>query len=198
MALTRRQQQIYKALQDYQERFEYPPTYNELCQFLGLRSKGSLHKHIQALIQTGLVEPTQGQQRGIRLVNAKNSGETPFLGYIAAGEPIEAITQTEWMKVPEKLLGSGNCYVIQVAGDSMREDGIFDGDYVVIERQLWANNGEIVVALIHHEEVTLKKIEQQPGKTILYPANSSMSARIYRPDEVQIQGVLRGLMRAYL
>ena len=197
MKLTRRQQEIYQTLRDNQERFDHPPTYDELCQLLGLSSRGSLHKQIQALIQAGLVEPTEGLQRGIRLTGNDRSEGIPFLGRIAAGKPIEAISQAMLMKVPDELLGRGACYVLEVAGDSMIEEGIFDGDYVIIEQQDRADNGDIVVALVNNEEVTLKKIEQKPGKVILYPANSSMAAMIYRPDEVQIQGILKGLMRNY-
>ncbi len=197
MKLTRRQQEIYQTLRDSQEHFEHPPTYDELCQLLGLSSRGSLHKHIQALIQAGLVEPMEGMQRGIRLTNKDQTEGIPFLGRIAAGKPIEAIAETELMKVPDELLGRGSSYVLQVSGDSMIEEGIFDGDYVIIEQQDRADNGDIVVALVNNEEVTLKKIEQKSDKVILYPANSSMSAMVYRPDEVQIQGVLTGLMRNY-
>lgn len=197
MKLTRRQQEIYQTLRDSQEHFEHPPTYDELCQMLGLSSRGSLHKHIQALIQAGLVEPMEGLQRGIRLTNKDQTEGIPFFGRIAAGKPIEAIAETELMKVPDELLGRGSSYVLQVSGDSMIEEGIFDGDYVIIEQQDRADNGDIVVALVNNEEVTLKKIEQKSDKVILYPANSSMSAMIYRPDEVQIQGVLTGLMRNY-
>jgi len=197
MKLTRRQQEIYQTLRDSQERFEHPPTYDELCQLLGLSSRGSLHKHIQALIQAGLVEPIDGLQRGIRLTDQDQPEGIPFLGRIAAGKPIEAIAETERMKVPDELLGRGPCFVLQVNGDSMIEEGIFDGDYVIIEQQDRADNGDIVVAFVNNEEVTLKKIEQKPDQVILYPANSSMSAMIYRPDEVQIQGILTGLMRNY-
>jgi repressor LexA len=197
MKLTRRQQEIYELLRHNRDRFEHPPTYDELCQFLGLSSRGSLHKHIQALIQAGLVEPLDGLQRGIRLREAETADGIPLLGRIAAGKPIEAIAQTETMKVPDELLGRGPCYVLQVSGDSMIEEGIFDGDFVVIEQQDRADNGDIVVALINNEEATLKKIEQKPGQVILYPANSSMSAMIYQPEEVQIQGILRGLIRNY-
>jgi len=197
MKLTRRQREIYEILRDNQERFEHPPTYDELCQLLGVSSRGSLHKQIQSLIRAGLVEPIQGLQRGIRLVETATEEGVPFLGRIAAGKPIEAISQAELMKVPDELLGRGPCYVLQVAGDSMIEEGIFDGDYVVIEQRNRADNGDIVVALIKNEEVTLKKIEQKPGEVILYPANASMAAMTYKPDEVAIQGVLRGLMRSY-
>lgn len=197
MKLTRRQQEIYDILRDNRERFGHPPTYDELCQLLGVSSRGSLHKQIQALVRAGLLEPTQGLQRGIRLVETATTGGVLFLGRIAAGKPIEAISQAELMKVPDELLGRGPCYVLQVAGDSMIEEGIFDGDYVVIEQGSRADNADIVVALINNEEVTLKKIEQKPGEVILYPANASMAAMTYSPDEVVIQGVLRGLMRSY-
>jgi len=198
MTLTRRQQQIYAYLVDNAGHFDHPPTHDELCQALGLSSRGSLHKHIQALVQAGLVEPMDGSHRGIRLVEqpvAENA--IPLLGRIAAGRPIEAVPQPETMQVPEELLGRGACYVLQVSGDSMCEAGILDGDYVVIEQRDSARNGEIVVALVNREEVTLKRIEQQPGRVILHPANAAMEAMRYSPDAVQIQGVLRGLLRRY-
>jgi repressor LexA len=137
-------------------------------------------------------------RRGIRLVEqtAQEQG-IPFLGSIAAGRPIEAVPQPETMQVPEELLGNKPCYVLQVRGDSMIEEGILDGDYVVIEQRDSARNGEIVVALVNNEEATLKRIEQKPGQVILHPANAGMTAMTYAPDEVQIQGVLRGLLRSY-
>jgi repressor LexA len=198
MNLTRRQQQIYDYLVENQEYFDHPPTHNELCEALGLTSRGSLHKHIQALIQAGLVEPMDRTHRGIRLVQQPEREEgIPYLGTIAAGRPIEALPQPEYLQVPDELLGSKPCYVLKVRGDSMIEEGILDGDYVVIEQRDTANNGEIIVALVNNEEATLKRIEQKPGKVILHPANASMEALMYSPDEVQIQGVLRGLLRSY-
>ena len=198
MTLTRRQQEIYQALCDHAASFDHPPSYDELCRLLGLKSRGSLHKHIQALVQAGLVEPLDGLQRGIRLVQrGQNEEGIPFLGIIAAGRPIEAVAQAELMRVPDELLGKGPCYVLRVSGDSMIDEGIFDGDYVVIEQCDSARNGEIVVALIHNEEATLKRIEQQPGRVILHPANAELTPMEYKPDEVQIQGVLCGLLRRY-
>jgi repressor LexA len=197
MKLTRRQQEIYRILRDNPECYDHPPTYDELCQLLGLKSRGSLHKHIQALVEAGLVQPMAGLKRGIRLVESAQEAGIPYLGRIAAGRPIEAIVHPETMQVPDELLGKGPCYILQVAGDSMIDEGIYDGDYVVIEQQEQARNGDIVVALIHNEEATLKRIEQCPGKVILHAANPSMSAMVYRPDEVRIQGVLRGLLRTY-
>jgi repressor LexA len=198
MQLTKRQAEIYHYLLDNADHFDHPPTHDELCQALGLSSRGSLHKHIQALIQAGLVEPMDHTRRGIRLVEqVEEEAGIPFLGTIAAGRPIEAIAQPETMQVPDELLGNNPCYVLQVRGDSMIEAGILDGDYVVIEQRDSARNGEIVVALVNSEEATLKRIEQQPGRVILHPANADMTAMAYAPDDVQILGVLRGLLRSY-
>lgn len=149
-------------------------------------------------MDAGLVEPMAGLKRGIRLVEPGAEEGIPYLGRIAAGRPIEAIAEAEPMQVPDQLLGKGPCYVLQVSGDSMIDDGIQDGDYVVIEQQAQAQNGDIVVALIRNQEATLKRIEQRPGEVILHPANPAMSAMVYRVEEVRIQGVLRGLLRSYI
>jgi len=198
MRLTRRQREILEFLRDNPECVEHPPTLDELCAMLGLRSRGSLHKHIQALVTAGLVEPMAGRHRGICVI-ADGSVEDgiPFLGKIAAGRPIEALTQPEYVQVPPHLRTDRPCYVLQVVGDSMCEAGILDGDQVVIEQRDYARNGEIVVALLRGSEVTLKRILQEPGRTILYPENSAMEAMELHPDEVEIQGVLVGQMRSY-
>ncbi len=197
--LTRRQREIFAFLRDHAEALNHPPTLDELCGMLGLTSRGSLHKQIQALIDAGLVEPMHKQQRGVRLTQRaiENESTLPLLGYIAAGRPIEAIKTPETIEVPAFLRGDQSCYVLQVKGDSMIEDGILDGDWVVIEQRESANNGEIVVALIDNEEATLKRIEQHPRRVILHPANAGMEPVSYRPDQVQIQGVLIGQMRRY-
>lgn len=200
-ALTRRQQEIYEYLRDHQDEFDHPPTLDELCAALGLSSKGSLHKQVQALIEADLVEPMNNQRRGIRLKSlVENDAEQlPLLGYIAAGRPIEAIEQTdqERVKVPAWLRTQRPCYVLQVRGDSMIEEGILDGDHIVVENRTNARNGEIVVALVDGSDATLKRIEQKPGAVVLHPANSGMQAMHYSPDRIQIQGVLVGQMRSY-
>ena len=196
--LTRRQREIYDFLVDHAADFAQPPTLDELCQSLGMKSRGSLHKQIQALIEAGLVEPMHGRQRGVRLTQAGVDDETlPMLGYIAAGRPIEAVEQAERIAVPEQLRTAKPCYVLQVRGDSMIEDGIFDGDWVVIEQREQARNGEIVVALVEDNEATLKRIEQKAGVVILHPANSTMQSMHFSPEQVRIQGVLVGQMRRY-
>jgi repressor LexA len=204
-ALTRRQREIFDFLRDNYESFAHPPTLDQLCAALGIASRGSLHKHISALINAGLVEPfASNKQGGIRLSAKAQRDYTacehslPFVGKIAAGRPIEALENVNYMAVPEMLKSNKPCYVLQVQGDSMVEAGIFDRDWVIIEQCSYANNGEIVVALIEKSEATLKYIEQSPGKVLLIPANASMSAMTYRPEQVEIQGVLVGQMRSYL
>jgi repressor LexA len=164
-----------------------------------MKSRGSLHKQIQALVDAGLIEPANGKQRGIRLTEpARDAGQKiPMMGFIAAGHPIEAIENPEWIDIPDLLKGQGSCYVLQVKGDSMIEDGILDGDWVVIERRAHARDGEIVVALIQGIDATLKHIEQRPGEIILHPANSCMESMHYPAYQVEIQGVLVGQMRSY-
>jgi len=200
--LTRRQQEIFEYLREHLDAFPHPPTLDELCDALGLKSRGSLHKQIQALIETGLVEPMNNLRRGIRLVEeepdlATDSDALPLYGYIAAGSPIEAIRNPESIDVPAQLRTPNPCYVLEVRGDSMIEEGILDGDWVVIEHRDRARNGEIVVALVDGEEATLKRLEQRPNEVVLHPANSSLSAMYFSPEQVQIQGVLVGQMRRY-
>jgi repressor LexA len=203
-SLTRRQREIFAFLRDNYESFAHPPTLDELCAALGVASRGSLYKHVMALIAAGLVEPFAGnKQGGIRLSTKAEKNYTacehalPFVGKIAAGRPIEALENINYMAVPELLKSDKPCYVLQVQGDSMVEAGIFDGDWVIIEQRSYASNGEIVVALIEKAEATLKYIEQSPGKVLLIPANASMTTMTYRPDQVDIQGVLVGQMRSY-
>ncbi|MCF7970296.1 MAG: transcriptional repressor LexA [Methylococcaceae bacterium] len=203
--LTRKQKEIFEFLLNNQQNSSYPPTLDEVCQALGLSSRGSLHKHIQSLIEAGLVESSDRKQKGVRLTEkAKNyltttdTTRTPFVGYIAAGKPIEAIENISYMAIPDQIKTENSCYILQVKGDSMIEEGIFNGDWVVIEQRITARNGEIVVALIDKAEATLKFIEQYPHETLLIPANSHMSAMHFKPEQVEIQGVLVGQMRSYV
>ena len=203
-ALTRRQREIFDFLRNNYESFAYPPTLDELCNALGMASRGSLYKHITALIEAGLLEPFNGnRQGGIRLTAlaqrdyAACEHSLPFVGKIAAGKPIEALEDINYMAVPDILKSDKPCFVLQIQGDSMIEAGIFDGDWVIIEQRNYGHNGEIVVALIDKSEATLKYIEQTPGKVLLIPANSKMTAMTYRPEQVEIQGVLVGQMRSY-
>lgn len=202
--LTRRQQEIYDYLVENLPKLAHPPTLDELCNALGLKSRGSLHKQVQALIEAGLVEPMNNLRRGIRLTEPADDGpvssdseELPLYGRIAAGQPIEAIASHDTLSVPSHLRTPNPCYVLEVHGDSMIEEGILDGDWVVIEQRDQARNGEIVVALVEEEDATLKRLEKESDQVVLHPANSSMQPMRYHASQVRIQGVLVGQMRSY-
>ncbi|MFA5984380.1 MAG: transcriptional repressor LexA [Methylococcaceae bacterium] len=204
--LSRKQRQVFDFLLQNQDNFAQPPSLEELCAALGMKSRGSLHRLIQGLLDAQLIEPLDRKHRGIRLSEkaktiARNSLETPnsirFVGKIAAGKPIEAIEEVRYMLIPDEIKTAQPCYVLKVQGDSMIEEGIYDGDWVVIEQRSHARNGEIVVALINKTEATLKFIEQYPHETLLIPANSQLATQRYPPSQVEIQGVLVGQMRSY-
>lgn len=203
--LTRKQEEILNFLLNNEHSFPRPPTLDELCAAMGLKSRGSMHYQIKALIEADLIQAPERKQRGIRLTEqAKNQSnqqenvnEIPYLGVIAAGKPIEAIENVSYMQIPAQIKTQKPCYVLKVKGDSMCEEGIFDGDWVIIEQRNYAKNGEIVVALIDKTEATLKFIQQEPQKILLIPANSKMHAMQYAPNQVEIQGVLVGQMRSY-
>ena len=205
LTLTRKQQEIFDFLIQNQDSFRHPPTLEELCTSLGVSSRGSLHAHIKALIDAKLIESPERKQRGIRLTDyarqliggSENESSLPFVGSIAAGRPIEAVETISYMAIPDQLRTQKPCYVLKIKGDSMIEEGIFDGDWVIIEQRSYARNGEIVVALINKSEATLKFIEQYPHETLLIPANAKMEAMRYKPGQVEIQGVLVGQMRSY-
>lgn len=199
-ALTSSQRQVLSHLRTREAKGLAPPCLDELCTELGLTSRGSLHKHIRALVDAGFVADLAGKQRGVRLANAAPAPRAvaiPLLGRIAAGAPTDAVTGFERIFVPPELLGRGDTYALRVRGDSMLEAGILDGDVVLVEKRTCARNNEIVVALINGEETTLKRIEQLPGQVLLHPENVRFQTQRYRPDQVEIQGVLVGLMRRY-
>jgi repressor LexA len=205
LILTRKQQEIFDFLLQNQDSFRHPPTLEELCTSLGVSSRGSLHAHIKALVDAKLIEAPERKQRGIRLTEyarqlvggSESESSLPFVGTIAAGRPIEAVETISYMAIPDQLRTQKPCYVLKIKGDSMIEEGIFDGDWVIIEQRSYARNGEIVVALINKSEATLKFIEQYPHETLLIPANAKMEAMRYKPEQVEIQGVLVGQMRSY-
>ncbi|MBM4206514.1 MAG: transcriptional repressor LexA [Gammaproteobacteria bacterium] len=205
LTLTRKQQEIFDFLIQNQDSFRHPPTLEELCDSLGVKSRGSLHAHIKALIDANLIVAPERKQRGIRLTDYARQligepeleGSLPFVGTIAAGRPIEAVETISYMAIPDQLRTQKPCYVLKIKGESMIEAGIYDGDWVVIEQRSYTRNGEIVVALIDKNEATLKFIEQYPHEILLIPANAKMQAMRYRPEQVEIQGVLVGQMRSY-
>lgn len=175
------------------------PTLTEIAQGLGIRSKGSMHKQVQALAEAGYIELIEGRKRGIRLTEElqESVNTLPLIGYIAAGQPIEAIAGHD--KVDLSPIMGTDRYALIVKGDSMMGIGILDGDTVIIKPCDTAKDGDIVVALIDESEATLKRFRHLDNETIeLIPEHMTMQPMVYRADRVRIQGILAGQLRFYL
>lgn len=196
--LSPRQLQAYRFIQTYTLRQGHAPLLSEIAAGLGIRSKGVVHRYLQALAREGLIELQPGRHRGIRLLTADLSElRLPLLGRIAAGLPIEAIPDLDEINLADFFTGPDR-FVLRVDGDSMIEAGILNGDMVVVEKRDWAKDHEIVVALIDNEEATLKRLRNNhDGSVTLIPANSAMPPMVYSAERVRIQGVVVGQMRAY-
>ncbi|MDP3973730.1 MAG: transcriptional repressor LexA [Candidatus Daviesbacteria bacterium] len=202
ITLYRRQKQIVDFVKQYIDRYGYSPTLGEIAEALGVSSLATVHEHLQALAKKGVIKRFEGAVRGIEILDQKISHgldgiELPVLGFIAAGQPIMTYTDPDaTIRVaPSMLTGKKRSYVLQVKGDSMIEDGILDGDFVIIEEQDVANDGEIVVALLDNGLATLKRFFRESDRIRLEPANSQM-APIYATD-VQIQGKCVGVIRRF-
>jgi len=197
--LTPAQQRTLDFIRQYYVRQGFAPTLAEITLGLGVSSKGSMHKQVQALAEAGAIRLTPGRKRGIELTDEdENQAFTiPLLGRIAAGHPIEAIPDQENLNIAEFLLGPGR-FALLVQGDSMIDAGILDGDTVIIQRQDTANDGDIVVALIEDESATLKRFHRRVGNKLeLTPENKSLRPLVFEAHQVRIQGVLVGQLRTY-
>ena len=194
--LTEREQDTLSFISSYYAKERKAPLLTEIAGGLGIQSKGVVHRYVSALEENGYIVRNP-KTRGIELVDHPDVDELPFLGRIAAGRPIEAIEDKQIMNFTH-LLGGPNRYVLQVKGHSMIEEGIRNGDLVVIEHASNARSNQIVVALIDGEDATLKRI-QYPKKDLirLVPANKTMQPKEYSAKRVAIQGVLVGQVRTY-
>ena len=197
--LTPGQHRTLDFIRQYLAREGFAPSLAEIALGLGVSSKGSIHKQVQALAEAGVIRLIPGRKRGIELTDeADNQGPTiPLLGRIAAGHPIEAIPDQDSLNIAEFLLGPGR-FALLVQGDSMIDAGILDGDTVIIRRQEIAEDGDIVVALIDNEEATLKRYHHRVGNKVeLAPENHSLRPLVLEANRVRIQGVLVGQLRTY-
>lgn len=195
--LTALEHRILSFIQNHFAHHDQGPTLTEIGAGVGVQSKGTVHRYVQSLTDKGYLNH-QGGWRAIRLADPGESNRLPLLGRIAAGRPIEAIPDQTEIDLNALFVGPRR-YVLKVAGDSMVEAGILDGDLVIIERREPARDGDIVVALIDTDEVTIKRLKQHPDGLIeLIPENRSMHPLIYFAERVQIQGVLIGQLRTYL
>jgi repressor LexA len=217
LALTKRQMETLELLRDYRRRSGYSPTIREVAEKLGLSSVSTVAEHLDSLEAMGIIRRQRDRARSVLLTargrsllavrdKARAARESaggvvaiPLLGAIAAGEPIEALDPSDELEVPAALAGR-RCYALRVRGRSMIEEGIFDGDYVVVEEKQVPENGETVVALIDGREATLKKFYRERAnggwRIRLQPANPDMDPIILGPDDqVEIQGRVRGVLR---
>lgn len=199
--LTKRQREILDYLNEFIQQHGYAPSLEEIGQRFGLSSLATVHKHMTNLESKGFIKRSWNRSRSVELLPGPSGGravDLPLMGYVAAGQPIEAIAGAETISVPEALIGrSRDTYVLRVKGNSMIDEQIRDGDWVVVEDRKTANNGEMVVALLHDQDVTLKTFYRDNGRIRLQPANTAMQPIYADPADVQIQGVVVGVMRRY-
>jgi repressor LexA len=198
MQLTKQQTRVYSYLETYLRRKGRPPSYQEIQDYFGFRSLNSVVKHLKQLERKGYLEsPWGNQKRAFRLLPLRTTAATiPFLGRVAAGAPIEAVEMTEAVEVPESLLAGGNNFALQVQGESMVDEGIRDGDVLIIRKQDHADNGQTVVAQIEGE-ATIKKFYQRDDRVELRPANEELKPLVVPAEKVEIIGVVVGLVRHY-
>ncbi len=199
--LTKRQRQILDFITEATKANGYAPSLREIGGHFKLSSPATIHAHVQTLKNKGFLKTSFNQARSIEIIplaaNWAASLELPLVGVITAGEPIEALEENETIAVPADFVtDTANSYVLKVKGESMVEDGILDGDYVIVERNPSPRNGDIVVALLNNAYATLKKFYREQKRIRLQPANSKMKP-IYSSDPL-IQGVVRGIIRKFI
>jgi repressor LexA len=219
--LTGKQHQLLSFLIDYQADKDITPSFDEMRQAVGLASKSGIHRLVSALEERGYIRRLPNRARAIEILRHPGSPSPsegpsgnvieadftasaasvvalPLLGRIAAGTPIEALSDpSSYMDVPAELVAGGDHFALEIVGDSMVEAGIHDGDTVIIRRADTASSGEIVVALIEESEATLKTFRREAGRVALEPANAAYETRYFSSDKVRIQGRLTGLIRRY-
>ena len=231
--LTQQQKRLLAVLIDHFSDHDVPPSFEELCATMALKSKSGIHRLLTGLEERGYIRRLPNRARAIEVLKypdgtplphltsggaapledapsgsasveqprhsqAGESSAVPFLGKIAAGTPIAAISDpTRFVDLPMDMIGRGEYYALEIEGDSMIEAGILDGDTVIIERRDTAQTGDIVVALVDQEEATLKRFRRKGESIALEPANAAYETRIFGPDRVQVQGRLAGLLRNY-
>ncbi len=205
VTLYKKQKLILDFISQYIQMNGYSPTLQEIADSMNLSSLATVHEHLQALERKGIIRKFEGAVRGIEIVDSSvnanlNAVELPLIGYIAAGQPIEAIENplSTIMVSPDMVSKSKRCFVLQVKGDSMTGEGIMDGDFVVLKQQETAENGQIVVALIDNGFATLKTFyREKNGKIRLQPANDKMHPIMVEADNCKVQGVVTGIVRRY-
>ena len=204
MPVTAKQRRIFEFIRRYIDSNQEPPTIAEIGRQFEMRSSASVHAVLVALEREGLIKRIPNVSRGIEIVQQKEGGgeegdnEIPLLGIVAAGQPIEAILSHDTISVPKDLQGHGRTFALRVRGESMIEENIQDGDIIIVISQKTADNGQMVVALIDGNYATVKKFYREPEFIRLEPANPQFKPIFIKtPERIQIQGVVKGLIRRY-
>jgi repressor LexA len=205
MPVTAKQRRIFEFIRRYIDSNQEPPTIAEIGRQFEMRSSASVHAVLVALEREGLIKRTPNVSRGIEIVQQNEGGggdegdnEVPLLGTVAAGQPIEAILSHDTISVPKDLQGHGRTFALRVRGESMIEENIQDGDIIIVASQKTADNGQMVVALIDGNYATVKKFYREPDFIRLEPANPQFKPIFIKtPERIQIQGVVKGLIRKY-
>ena len=202
MPVTAKQRRVFEFIRRYIESNHEPPTIAEIGRQFQMSSSASVHAILIALEREGLIKRIPNVSRGIQVIEQETppdeSNEIPLLGTVAAGQPIEAILSHDTVSVPKDMQGRGRTFALRVRGDSMIDENIQDGDIIVVASQKTADNGQVVVALIDGNYATVKKFYSEPEFIRLEPANPQFKPIFIKtPERIQIQGVVRGLIRRY-
>ena len=212
MKLTKRQQEILEYIDDYIQNNHYPPSIRDIASHFELASAGGVHKHLNNLKSKGYITFENNISRSIQVLyreqgfdKAPSSSaqvsplvELPLMGKVAAGQPIQHFLENETMEFPESMIRKPEkSYVLKVQGNSMVEECICDGDFVIVEHRNWAENGDMVIAMINHKEATVKKFYREGESIRLQPANDTMEPIYVDPRELSIHGVVVGVLRRY-
>lgn len=210
--LTQKQSELLAFLTSHMAEHDVPPSFDEMRDALGLASKSGIHRLVSGLEERGYIRRLANRARAIEILRPATAGQAitravssavehvtlPLLGRIAAGTPIEALSDpTTHLEVPVSMIGSGEHFALEIIGDSMTGAGILEGDTVLIQRADTAHHGDIVVALINKQEATLKTLLKEPGRVGLEAANPNYETRYFSTGEVEVQGKLAGLIRNY-
>jgi len=202
MSVTRRQREILDFIASHLEAKGYAPSFEEIARQFGFHSLATVHEHLTNLERKGYIRRAHNESRAIEIIPPKGqtgATELPLLGLVAAGQPIEAISGNDTIAVPDELIPRrGRSYVLKVRGDSMIDEHIKDGDYVVVQERNQADSGQTVVALVHGDSATVKRFYREPGGWIrLQPANPSIQPLRVNERDVIVQGVVVGVIRKY-
>jgi repressor LexA len=200
VVLTKRQKELLDYIEGYLGRHGYAPTLEEIGAHFRLSSLATVHKHLTNLEEKGIIRRTWNHSRAIEIVPQQKRSravDLPLLGRVAAGRPIEALEDADSISVPESFVRKQNTFVLRVVGNSMTDDGIWNGDYIVVEERPSPDNGDTVVAVIDGEATVKRLYREKGGKVRLQPANDTMKPMLVAAKDVEVRGVVVAVMRKY-